>query len=488
MLLLTICTRRAALLNLADGDSCESFESLCVSLISASTELTASSVGRLFDRALLECSFEWDFHDLGAAAMRRHLRSGRRHLSKDAATVIALAGPHAGRPEVLTIFDEGLLHGAVRQALLEKIALPAAGGRWNTSELHAFLLSLLLPRGRGAPGEALFAPTYLYNVLHGFGHGALWRAALPLSRDQQSVCHPPAAGSLQISDAQLAAALALCGALPSTDVAAVCAEGVFMSYAKLTNTSLPGQHWGTLLAKCRDRQVVPAHLAAPCYHRLLDFAAVSNASLAAAFECDGAAPALACIFGASANGFLAFDVDSLLATFYDDAAARAFFGSHPYHRPLERFWRGTGGGGAASLMGASGAALHRYAVPLLAPPPRPAAAPPTLVEFCGRFVAPEPPRLLSRAERARWMACVHGSVFAYSGVGFFALTTDVARAVVHGACAELVLAPLWQLDVAFRHEAAALCETTLLEKPRTLVTLGRFEWYHPLVLLDEEAS
>jgi hypothetical protein len=174
-------------------------------------------------------------HAFGAIALQI---ANNFHHSVSSAFAIVL--PHPGRTYELLSSNEFALHGMFRHIAV--------------TYLHPWLTTMAMLDELGA------APTdIIFQVLHGFGHGALLRSVL---RINLNLTYTPcsyfkATGS--VLPASLMGALTLCQQAPARNLAYACANGVFM-----TNMVFMGQ----------DSPMPPCHrldFPAPCFEYSLDF-------------------------------------------------------------------------------------------------------------------------------------------------------------------------------------------------------------------------
>jgi len=106
-----------------------------------------------------------------------------------------------------------------------------------------------------------------------------------------------------------------------------------------------------------------------------------------------------------------------------------------------------------------------------------------LVVWCSQFVATQPSRALNATEQLRWLACVHGSMYAFSRGAYF-LATNASLQNVQIYCATL-LAVEWQTDELFRKKSFALCVEQGFYTSQTICTWETLKWFDLSVLEAE---
>ena len=310
---------------------------------------------------------------------------------------------------------------------------------------------------------------YVYECLHGLGHGMLLgrvrpeaaracarRTAGPSTRRRSS-----RAARARVSPTQLDGALAGCALGPTAQLGSECANGVFMSYGVWSG------HGATVDVCARSRW------AAQCYARVLD--AQTRSDLGRRF---GDAPALACGGGAAlADRACIYGVTSLRFDMktYLPAMSRPAQEDGAY----DAYFRAEAAAAAAAAARAwpavrvvADANACDEAAPCVAPrkcalgaAPR-AAAPPAARSSAGAklFVAPSAaPRELTPSERVRWLSCVAGAA-SYHALGAATVRLDAAGGrplrLATRVCSQLA-AVAWQRNASLRLEAAALCVDTM---------------------------
>ena len=439
------------------GDSWELARVACPELYSCAgfegIARLAQKHGAAALRALERANCFGDGHKRGAYAWLLV-----REANLSARVALQAAWPAAGEP--FRPGNAAQLHGLITEA----VAHGSADEAW-----HVLRTLMLEPATAGRARNA--TNLYVYECLHGLGHGMLLGRVRPEAAPRVCPAHrrPFYAPTVlsrgaRVSPTQLDGALAGCALGPTAQLGSECANGVFMSYGVWSG------HGATVDVCARSRW------AAQCYARVLDAQTRSDLGRrfgdAPALACGGGAALAdrACIYGVTS---LRFDMKTYLPAMsrpaQEDGAYDAYFRAE-----------------AAAAAAAEAAAAHAWpavrvvadanacdeAAPCVAPrkcalgaAPRAAcAAGGEIVRWCELFVAPSAaPRELTPSERVRWLSCVAGAA-SYHALGAATVRLDAAGGrplrLATRVCSQLA-AVAWQRNASLRLEAAALCVDTM---------------------------